>query len=600
MTDLIHGKWYKVKLRGDTNITYIKMDCVVVNTNTLRATDWIYLKRHFTNGTWDYSKLEHYEKLKTLDEIQEFLPQGHEDKIDKTKTETKSVSEQKINPYTDFVFEPGGYYVGNWGDGDVIIRTTTNSLKDRCYLIDVLKNYRSPLVGCRTDNNPTFRKATEEEKLRLIKEMKVNGDWIELFSEQNPQEIVVFGKYKIGQIVVSLTTNDYRKKGDLLKILPDSRSNAIFFTSDTCSSDQESWRAATNEEIRAYNNGVTNIKDIKTEVQKPKDLNLIGRHVKALVNAPNSGLVKAREIGIITSKGVIDFPSQKYYYFFSEYDSLKQGLKSEKYELMPVDYNPEIVNPVSELGSPQISDPETVAKQELLAEAHRRYPPGTVYLCPAGVGRHNPYKSGFNLVEENTKFQFFCRGENIDAIGKGYVYYRGKWAEIISTETKEEKKTEILSSEPQPQSNVLDKDSLLKEAHRRYPIGTKVRCLSNGQIETITSGFIWLGESQIIQGALPQTRVYRTDMWDNPGWAEVVETTKENLELKSEVKTIEKEFKNGNLSASQYVEDTEKVYNSKKQTLEEEYNSNVFNQEFKLVKPYTKSSKTITFDVIEI
>ena len=63
----------------------------------------------------------------------------------------------------------------------------------------------------------------------------------------------------------------------------------------------------------------------------------VGRYIKALVDNPNGGSVKAGDIGLIISLSEIDFPSHKGYHHSMALDKKNK----DKYELMPEDYKPE-------------------------------------------------------------------------------------------------------------------------------------------------------------------------------------------------------------------------------------------------------------------
>ena len=91
--------------------------------------------------------------------------------------------------------------------------------------------------------------------------------------------------------------------------------------------------------------------------------------------------------------------------------------------------------------------------KELLEEASRRYPIGTLYKELNDEGEVTGA-----LREASEDANWVVRGESIE-VGFGYVYVNGKWAEIVS-ETK---------AEP------IDKEDILEEAKRRYPSGTRYR-----------------------------------------------------------------------------------------------------------------------------
>ncbi len=88
-----------------------------------------------------------------------------------------------------------------------------------------------------------------------------------------PEAIMeVFGKFIIGNIVVSLRTNlPCREEGDMFTILPNSKQDMLYYKPSTHSQARDDWRLATTKECHAYHNGVKNIKqmDSPKETTKP-------------------------------------------------------------------------------------------------------------------------------------------------------------------------------------------------------------------------------------------------------------------------------------------------------------------------------------------
>lgn len=88
-----------------------------------------------------------------------------------------------------------------------------------------------------------------------------------------PEAIMeVFGKFIIGNIVVSLRTNlPWREEGDMFTILHNSKQDMLYYKPSTHSQDRDDWRLATTKECHAYHNGVKNIKqmDSPKETTKP-------------------------------------------------------------------------------------------------------------------------------------------------------------------------------------------------------------------------------------------------------------------------------------------------------------------------------------------
>lgn len=82
----------------------------------------------------------------------------------------------------------------------------------------------------------------------------------------------VFGKFIIGNIVVSLRNNlHFREEGDMFTVLPKSKQDCLYYKPNTHSSDPGDWRLATTKECQAYHNGVKNIKQMSDpkETTKP-------------------------------------------------------------------------------------------------------------------------------------------------------------------------------------------------------------------------------------------------------------------------------------------------------------------------------------------
>lgn len=96
------------------------------------------------------------------------------------------------------------------------------------------------------------------------------------------------------------------------------------------------FRLATKEEIAEYNRLA---KPFDVTTLKPESL--VGRYIKALVNYPNGGAVEKDEIGYVFKYGEkshiyeVRFPSQDPYAI-----SKVSIIDTSKYELLPIDYNP--------------------------------------------------------------------------------------------------------------------------------------------------------------------------------------------------------------------------------------------------------------------
>jgi len=98
----------------------------------------------------------------------------------------------------------------------------------------------------------------------------------------------------------------------------------------------------------------------------------------------------------------------------------------------------------------EAKDTPKQSSSDILAEAIRKFPIGTSYKPLTDKG--NPYSDG--RVKKSTRTPNWVSPAGIDC-GYGYIYAEGKWAEIVYQE---------LST---------DADSILEEAKRRFPIGSK-------------------------------------------------------------------------------------------------------------------------------
>ena len=134
----------------------------------------------------------------------------------------------------------------------------------------------------------------------------------------------------------------------------------------------------------------------------------------------------------------------------------------------------------------------------LLEEANRRYPIGTTYKELDDTG-----KVTGNLRKADQKAMWVVRGKSIE-VGFGYVYVNGHWAELAS------------------QSELDDRQALLEEAQRRYPIGTKYHAIrldgtaySDSSVDEATYECRWVDSGPGIDCGIGY-------VYANGCWAEIV------------------------------------------------------------------------------
>lgn len=155
--------------------------------------------------------------------------------------------------------------------------------------------------------------------------------------EAETKKPLVFGLYNIGDIVVSLTDcNKHRYEGDLYKILRKSDEENLWYKDDIKSTSSEEWRAATPEEIKAYENGIRNINDIPKE-----NKSLVGRYLKALVDKPQSTPFKKDDYVKILDI----YSGNNQYTIENQWVYTTDNSTANQWELMPEGFNPDNIVP---------------------------------------------------------------------------------------------------------------------------------------------------------------------------------------------------------------------------------------------------------------
>ena len=117
----------------------------------------------------------------------------------------------------------------------------------------------------------------------------------------------------------------------------------------------------------------------------------------------------------------------------------------------------------------RVDVPAPTPEESLLDKAIRRYPIGTKVITVSPD--RNPHREE---VVNGTPRKYNDNLDKIDWQGSfAFLYYQGHWATIVQ-EVQTAEKPEVTSAE-----------AILAEAIKRYPIGTKVRCVT-GEEETVT------------------------------------------------------------------------------------------------------------------
>lgn len=148
------------------------------------------------------------------------------------------------------------------------------------------------------------------------------------------------------------------------------------------------------------------------------------------------------------------------------------------------------------------SNNQSMTRQEaLLAEAISKYPIGTQYIPLATSGKAYSIDDIAEVVRTPNGNSDLLEG------GLGYLYVRGKWAEIVTVKT-----------------------NLLQEAKRRYPIGTQVKSLfhKGNPILTIKSDDFSSVRKDAIH--VHSDRTLAAVVYENGEWAEIVKPSESSID----------------------------------------------------------------------
>lgn len=288
VTEFVVGKWYKyrgyyLKYKGKDKGGYWE---------SLESID------KFGNFSTQYSLWggnNEKKLLEDLSEIQELLPEGHPDLIVKPKSErylaTMKFFEQLREPE----------------------RSEAIANYDEEYSICIPKGLQQALSGgfC-WDDTKQFSEYWED-----IHTMILEGTYFK-------KELLVFGKYKVGDIVVDIC----HAPGKMVEVDALSSSNILVYGGSNCTYDHPKYlRPATPEEVEAYNQGVRNIADIKPKDYKEavhcttqeewdfvlSKFNPRGMHNYFNTYKEKSAIVTSDVEGIIGCHGAVDFISLRDY-----------------------------------------------------------------------------------------------------------------------------------------------------------------------------------------------------------------------------------------------------------------------------------------------
>lgn len=456
-TQFVVGKWYKwfQKDHGREQ----KGKCATLYDSHFEMKPWIcHSSEYVESGMFNLRDAESIEVIENLSEIQDLLPDGHEDKW--VKTAPKSERYLATMRFFEQLREPE--------------RSEAIANYDEDYDEQVPETLAEALeYGFNWENSPQGNDYWEEEIHHPI-------DYGSYFEKE---ELLVFGKYKVGDIVVSLEELPrVFKEGYMLKIEPTSTKECIRFIpkvgeDNRCLYSSHKLRPATSEEVEAYNQGIRNVADIKPKDYKeavhcstqeewdfvlskfnnddvwPKSSNMItssswSQHKKdSYINTERGSFGDVNGTGKDWGYTILTFKQwcEKYghsYEIVPEYvecvNSTSNHYKEGKIYtwLKTITEEGEPNKPGILKGSVWEFKPSTkeaydkqqekLKMEDLLNEAKRRYPAGTKFKCLVSN----------NIVHEVEDLSLFKI--HFDTIFyKNQVVYDGtKWAEIVKEEPK--------------------------------------------------------------------------------------------------------------------------------------------------------------------
>ena len=285
-----------------------------------------------------------------------------------------------------------------------------------------VKNINSKSLVCESINS--CKKYTENDDMHPNSPIAHHATLLEDLSEiqqylpdshpdkvEQKDEVLVFGVYKVGQIVVSLTeVYESRKEGDLYQVLSPSSKPELYYRTGSASLSPKDWRAATPEEVEAYNQGIRNINEIpkvKVEssiedlLEEAKRKYPIGTKLKECLG----GWIQNDETGMISGIPYIQ-------------EDKNIWVKGSYYELC-----------IYREGKWAEIDTK-VEEDPILAECARRYPIGSVVESLLGNMIFIVTKNLFNKhrpIKDTRSINAYYYDD-----GSYLIYKNGEWAKVIS------------------------------------------------------------------------------------------------------------------------------------------------------------------------
>ena len=542
VTQFVVGKWYKYD-KG----RYFKYKSTMkqVGYNQIYYSERIVGKNH--SVSCDYIASNDFEKhalehpVEDLSEIQDLLPEGHTDKW--VKTTPKSERYLATMKFFEQLREPE--------------RSEAIANYDEEYSVYAPKSLEQAISGgfCWDD--------TEQE----------NDYWEHIHGKlldttYFKEELLVFSKYKVGDIVVKTSSSvltetlngpSYLPIGIILKVGDKSTKECLMY-SEHESTNPKDWRPATPEEVDAYNQGVRNIANIKPKQDKRAvkfNSEEERRHILAHFNPCSISLSGVNTAWICLDDGAwssewealvkdnyteVSFQDWcKEFNHTFDYKEAVHCTTQEEWNFVLSKFNPSELTSedFKEEGSQSTITIENTNDSCLGCYANVEYDVQQGFTILTFKQWCEKYSHSYEAVPEYVEC---VKSHQSPCYTVGKIY---TWPNTISNSGKSNKievlKGSVWEFKPSTkeaydkQQEKFKMEELLSEAKRRYPAGTKVRAVVDGpklttEIFTLANSHYWASGSQAPSCKTEEGRfvaLYLAGMW-----AEIVKEEPKPAEIK--------------------------------------------------------------------
>ena len=308
------GKWYKW-FQANHGTTHIGKFDTISHNDTVRMKPWImHTTSYNENGAFERESMQDIVEITDLTEIQKLLPDGPKFIVGKWYKNLNYGKNWFAKAISDSRMSGDNFYHGDYITDSKVFGEQSVSISNLLWNEDTVECPLSEIQQYLPDGHVDKVESKSEryiatmkffEQLREPERSEAIENYDEYYSKTVPlnlyravsagfqwgkskqgyeywaklylsinnntyfnEELLVFGKYKVDDIVVSLTDWGLRKKGGLFTVRKESTFNNLYYEQIYSNANEKNWRTASPEEVEAYNQGIINIADIK-----PKNYN---------------------------------------------------------------------------------------------------------------------------------------------------------------------------------------------------------------------------------------------------------------------------------------------------------------------------------------